>query len=244
MLPRGEDFVLKVSYIYMSSNSISYPASAALPANHLFKELFLFFALFSSSVFFSGCKSDPPASETADAAQHAPDSTALFSPPNDEFVKEISTDRMDVAIKTSGSDVLKDLNLSVGDKKQNVLNKSLKFDGVIRDAVTADLNNDGKEEVYVFNQSAGSGNYGQLFAFQFNGDKLDSISMDELPVDVQDQYLGSDSFAIVGKNLVRYIPLYKEMDANCCPTGGQKVLKYRLTERSGRLRLVLEEEKK
>jgi|GEM_PF-1299013 len=228
----------------MSNNSFFYPASVAVPANHLFKEFFLLSILISLPVFFSGCKSDPPARETEDAAQHASDSTGLVSPPDDEFVKEISTDHMDVAIKTSGSDVLKELNLSVGDKKQNTLNKSLKFDGVIRDAVTADLNRDGKEEVYVFNQSAGSGNYGQLFAFQFNGDKLDSISMDDLPVDIQDQYLGSDSFAIVGKNLVRYIPLYREMDANCCPTGGQKVLKYRLTERAGKLRLVLEEEKK
>lgn len=228
----------------MSNNSFFYPASVAVPANHLFKEFFLLSILISLPVFFSGCKSDPPARETADAAQYAPDSTGLVAPPDDEFVKEISTDHMDVAIKTSGSDVLKELNLSVGDKKQNTLNKSLKFDGVIRDAVTADLNRDGKEEVYVFNQSAGSGNYGQLFAFQFNGDKLDSISMDDLPVDIQDQYLGSDSFAIVGKNLVRYIPLYREMDANCCPTGGQKVLKYRLTERAGKLRLVLEEEKK
>jgi len=94
-------------------------------------------------------------------------------------------------------------------------------------------------EIYVFNQSAGSGSYGQLFAYQMNGSRLDSISMQDLPEELSLKYLGHDSFAVDKDHLLRFFPLYNEMDANCCPTGGTKKIKYKLEKKSTGLKLII-----
>jgi hypothetical protein len=45
-------------------------------------------------------------------------------------------------------------------------------------------------------------------------------------------YQGQDKFRVVGKELVRTFPVYLAADANCCPSGGTRTIRYVLPERS------------
>lgn len=196
--------------------------------------------LLTLTQFFVACKQDPPYIATSEMDGVVDDSLHVENNAGLYFNKALSSDGLNVEVKTSGNDELKHLSLDVALNGKVAIKKTLTIDGTIVDAMMADLNKDGKQEVYVFNQSAGSGSYGQLFAFQMDGNRMDSIILDELPTKYLDQYMGHDSFDLQGKYLIRVFPLYHEMDPNCCPTGGMKKLKYKLVKHSGELRLVLD----
>lgn len=201
-----------------------------------------FILVSSASFFLLSCKSDAGYESSVSSSDSLMvDSNSFIEIAQDEsFKKTLNIGEMNLDINSQGEDELKSLKLSLKSGEKSISpEKGIKYDGIIQDALTADLNNDGKSEVYVFNQSAGSGSYGQLFAFQINGSKLDSITMEELPDDLSMQYLGHDSFALEKDHILRFFPLYNEMDANCCPSGGVKKLKYQLVKKAKGLKLVI-----
>lgn len=157
------------------------------------------------------------------------------------FVKKLATDNLHIMIKTKDGDGGKLVNILVSQKDGGIFIKKFKFDGEIKEAFTADLNGDGKDEVYIFNQGEGSGSYGNLYGYQAETTGLDSISLGDLPLQYREKYMGHDSFGIEGKNLLRFIPLYNEIDPNCCPTGGNAIIKYKLENVKGKLKLVAEQ---
>lgn len=197
-------------------------------------------------LLISSCKKDSKYEEINPASDSlaVDSSSTTVMEDNITFTRTLETDEIKVQINSNGNEDLKNLDVSIDAKGgQQLFKKALQYDGIIQDAVTADLNGDGHDEIYIFNQSAGSGSYGQLFAYQYNGSKLDSISIAELPDDLMDKYLGHDSFAVDHKYLYRYFPVYNEMDANCCPTGGLKELKYNLVKKPGGLKLLINAER-
>lgn len=107
----------------------------------------------------------------------------------------------------------------------------LQVDGLIAKAETADLNEDGYPEIYVYLQSAGSGSYGSLIAFASN--KNQSLSRIYLPP-IMDQpklaqgYMGHDEFSVGTGVLVRRFPIYLSGDINAAPSGGVRVVRYKL----------------
>src|SRR6218665_3388070 len=134
-------------------------------------------------ICLASCKPDNQNDDRGNTLTTSDDSTGTglrADPP--ECARTVSAGDMNMTIKAHGSNDLKHLQLSISkDASDKSFDKAIQYDGTIQDAVTADLNMDGHNEVYVFNQSAGSGSYGQLLAYQYNGNKLDSIGMDDLP---------------------------------------------------------------
>jgi len=157
------------------------------------------------------------------------------------FSKKLATENLHISIKTKDFEGGKMINLIISQRDGGNISKKIKIDGEIIDAFTADLNGDGKDEVYIFNQGEGSGSYGNLYGYQAETSGLDSISMGDLPAQYRDKYMGHDSFAIDGKQLLRFIPLYNEIDPTCCPTGGKATIKYKLANVKGKLVLVAEQ---
>lgn len=106
-----------------------------------------------------------------------------------------------------------------------------KIDGTVTGAEVADLNGDKAPEIYIYVTSPGSGSYGSLVAYSSNH----NLSMTEIylpPLDPKSKeargYMGHDRFKVQGHTLVRSFPVYKEGDPNCCPTGGERRLYYKL----------------
>ncbi len=117
----------------------------------------------------------------------------------------------------------------------------------VTDVFTADLNKDGFDELYVITTAAGSGSYATIYAWSSNKDKsVTPVYIRELPEKEQSEifkgYMGHDSIYVSGNRLCRKFPVYKDGDANCCPSGGTKVVKYALKQ--GEASWILEIEKK
>lgn len=108
-----------------------------------------------------------------------------------------------------------------------------------------DLNKDGFDELYLITTGTGSGSYSGIMGFASNGDQsVTPIYVPELTEnDLADSgayfgYMGHDSIYVANEQLYRKFPVYKEGDANCCPTGGEKTLGYSL--KAGEASWILE----
>ncbi|WKK66703.1 hypothetical protein [Lutimonas zeaxanthinifaciens] len=105
----------------------------------------------------------------------------------------------------------------------------------IQNLLLHDLDNNGFDELYIITTSSGSGSYATIYGFASNKDL--SLSPVYFPEIVEDDlslggdyqgYMGHDSIYFENRSLIRKFPVYKEGDANCCPTGGDKTLRYKL----------------
>jgi len=122
-------------------------------------------------------------------------------------------------------------------------------DGTVVNAEIADINKDGSPEIFVYIVSAGSGAYGSLVAYSTNRNKsLSAIYLHPLDEDKKHNagYMGHDRFRIKGDRLVRSFPIYRDKDPDCCPSGGQRVMEYKLVagEASWQLKLDKSRDKK
>ena len=101
-------------------------------------------------------------------------------------------------------------------------------------ALIADVNKDGFDELYIITRGAGSGSYATIYGFSSNKDKsvtpiyVSEISKDDF-TKIFFGYLGHDKFYVEGNKLMRKYPIYKKEDSNNNPTGGEKILEYKLT---------------
>ena len=105
----------------------------------------------------------------------------------------------------------------------------------VSQAFIADLNGDGFDEFYVITTSTGSGSYSSIQGIASNSDKsatpvyVPEISEQDLADSLKFQgYMGHDSIYLQEGFIARKFPVYKEGDANCCPTGGYKTLRHSL----------------
>ena len=112
------------------------------------------------------------------------------------------------------------------------------IDGSVISATCADLDKDSIPEVYVFAQSAGSGSYANLYAFQFDQRSRQQILLPELDKRQSAGYLGHDTLWVQDSILVRRFPVYTEGDINASASGGARTLEYVLQrDLHGNLRL-------
>lgn len=113
----------------------------------------------------------------------------------------------------------------------------------IKNVYIADLDKNGFDEFYIITISSGSGSYGNVIAFASNRDK--SLSMIHFPeVEEGDErfagYMGHDHFQISENVLIRSFPIYLSLDTNMNPTGGTRIITYKLFpgEASWQLKIV------
>ena len=122
---------------------------------------------------------------------------------------------------------------------------TIKDSDPLQQVMVEDLDGNGYDELYLITTSSGSGSYGSIFGFASNQDlSLTTIYVPEITEnDVQLDgsffgYMGHDSIYSNENKMFRKYPIFKEGDPNCCPTGGDKTLSYRL--RAGEASWVLE----
>ncbi|HUM02708.1 MAG TPA: PliI family lysozyme inhibitor of I-type lysozyme [Thermoanaerobaculia bacterium] len=110
-----------------------------------------------------------------------------------------------------------------GTKPQAV---SLKRDGTITDVFFEDVTGDGRRDLVVFVSSAGSGAYGRLDIWEWNGDRFRGGIVADLMPGQRDGYRGHDDYRAAGGVLRRRFPVYREGDASCCPSGGTAAFRW------------------
>lgn len=96
----------------------------------------------------------------------------------------------------------------------------------------ADFNEDGQPEVYAFDHSASSGNYGRILGFSFTPQGTWSeITVDELSPETQKGYKGRDQFRIEAGKIFRVFPVYDGNDVDSKPTGKEMTIIYTLEKK-------------
>lgn len=105
------------------------------------------------------------------------------------------------------------------------------IDGLVSGAELADLDADGRPELYVYTTSVGSGSYGDVVGYAVTaGSGLAEIRLSE-PTEQQMGdwgYRGHDRFRVEGQKLLRRFPVYRPEDPNAAPGGGSREVHYRL----------------
>jgi hypothetical protein len=103
---------------------------------------------------------------------------------------------------------------------------TLKRDGTITNVFFEDVTGDGKRDLVVFVSSSGSGAYGRLDIWEWKGERFRGGIVADLMPDQQAGYRGHDTFTAAAGVLRRRFPLYREGDANCCPSGGTAAFRW------------------
>ncbi|SNR32140.1 MULTISPECIES: PliI family lysozyme inhibitor of I-type lysozyme [Hymenobacter] len=107
------------------------------------------------------------------------------------------------------------------------------LDGEVQDAALASLSGQTNPELLVFVRSAGSGSYGSVYGYWYAEQGMNRLpALPELPDPAAQGYQGQDTFRIEGKELLRSFPVYRPADANCCPSGGRRTVRYTLPTRA------------
>ncbi|TGE28892.1 hypothetical protein [Hymenobacter metallicola] len=110
--------------------------------------------------------------------------------------------------------------------------------GEVKDAQLVKLTSGPGSELLVFVEGAGSGSYGEVRGYWFGGKDWERMSMPKLSGPAARGYQGQDKFRLQGKEVVRTFPVYGPTDANCCPSGGTRTIRYVLPEKSLTFRQV------
>ena len=93
------------------------------------------------------------------------------------------------------------------------------------------MDQNGFEEIYIVTTSTGSGSYASIIGLASNSDK----SMTEIHVEPKDNeplifhgFMGHNNYRIEDNRLKMSYPIYLEDDTNSDPTGGTRIINYKL----------------
>jgi hypothetical protein len=103
-------------------------------------------------------------------------------------------------------------------------------DGVLTGAWSVDVDGDGKFEVIVATQSAGSGSYGKVGILTWTGDKLKKRTTPELNAGQMKGYMGHDMFEVRRNSLYRVIPTFAQKDNDPARPTGLRTLRLNLSK--------------
>ncbi len=115
----------------------------------------------------------------------------------------------------------------------------------VENAQLTDLDGDGFEELYIITRSVGSGSYGTLRAFASIGDKaIAEVEVPPFEGPYYEGFRGKGVFTFQGNRVIHFWPVYNEGDTNANPTGGSRLIFYRLDKEGDGARLVIDSAQK
>lgn len=139
-----------------------------------------------------------------------------------------------------GNSTMRDLILAVGSKKDTTqadttIERDVK--GQLRNMMIADLDGNGKPELYLYMLSEGTGRFGKIYGYDLTG-KVARISTYSLDTMQQAAYRGQDTFFIKGKMLVRSFPAFREGDPDALTATTRGIINYQLKNERDTLKLI------
>ncbi len=103
-------------------------------------------------------------------------------------------------------------------------------DGTILNAWAADVDADGKFEVIVATQSAGTGSYGRVGIFTWTGKGLKDREVPELNSGQIKGYIGHDEFSVSRNQLYRTFPTFVQQANDPAQRTGMRTLRLNLAK--------------
>ncbi|HEX8426074.1 PliI family lysozyme inhibitor of I-type lysozyme [Hymenobacter sp.] len=170
----------------------------------------------------------PRATEASEPATLRATATPTPTATPISFRKELREGDHRFVLQTIGEGSKRQMELRVEKNGQEVATNTQAVEGTVEDAVATNLNNDDSPELLVFITDAGSGSYGQLMGYEFGNQGRRTLSLPDLSGAAAKGYQGHDTFRVEGQQVVRSFPVYLDADPNCCPSGGQRLVQYKL----------------
>ncbi|PSL45509.1 hypothetical protein CLV51_104214 [Chitinophaga niastensis] len=140
-----------------------------------------------------------------------------------------------------GDASMRNLLIAIGNKKDStradtIIERDIK--GQLEAVMVGDLDRNGKPELYCYMLSEGTGRYGNIYAYDFSGDKILRISTNAVDTLELPAYRGHDSFYIKNENLVRTFPVYREGAPDALTADTRMIVRYGLQKNDGGFELV------
>jgi len=137
----------------------------------------------------------------------------------------ISVTARDSKLGVSLSDV--EIQIKTGSGK--LIKKQINECDPVKNIWITDLDHNAKPEIILCSVCAGSGAYGDVIIYQWDGHNLNTLNLPVLTgsADGKD-YMGHDRFWIENNCLIREFVLYHKDDANADATNGQRRITYTL----------------
>ena len=107
-------------------------------------------------------------------------------------------------------------------------NFRIRVDGAVVGAEVADLDNNRFPELYIYSTSDGSGSFGRVYGWQFLPERKADITSSDWWLPMAEGYMGHDSLWVESSILCRKYPMYQFGDANAEPSGGNRMIRYKL----------------
>ncbi|MGB5322370.1 hypothetical protein [Lutimonas sp.] len=194
--------------------------------------------LFILFFFFTACKQEK---STPESDQVTTEKEMSADPEkSDDIQKSIfttSTGKSIELITHKKSNSLNDLKIIALDFANTKDTFSISDSDPLQYAWIKDLDKNGYDEIYLITLSSGSGSYATIYGYASNQDLsmtpiyVPEISENDLlPEGTFYGYMGHDSLYVENNRIYRKYPIYNEGDANCCPSGGTKILGYELQQ--------------
>jgi hypothetical protein len=149
------------------------------------------------------------------------------------FQKTLTLQNITFDISTIGEGAISQLIIQTKGLEIDSEKITFELDGLVTNTEIEDLNMVVFPEILIYTVSAGSGSYGNVIGFSVNNEK--SISQIYFP-EISDNkeassgYMRQDEFAIIETTLARRFPVYKDGDTNNNPTGGNRLIEYKLKD--------------
>jgi hypothetical protein len=142
---------------------------------------------------------------TATAAAPPADSAAMTKS-SPEFNQTVTFKQYSFVVHAKGKDTLRRLTITGNDSANSFGEVNAPLAGSIYYAAAADLDNDGKPEVYCFARGADSSHYTKVYAYAIDPKGNMPISFPELTQQGGTRYKGYDSVYIEKGYIVRTFP--------------------------------------
>jgi hypothetical protein len=184
--------------------------------------------LFLSVALLAACDAPRATTETSDPTALRSTAAPIAAATPVSFRKELNEGDHRFVLQTTGEGTRRQLEMRVEKAGKELATNTQAIEGTVSDAVTTNLNDDKFPELLVFVTDAGSGSYGQLIGYEFLNQGRRTLTLPELSGPAAQGYQGHDTFKVEGQQVVRSFPIYLDADPNCCPTGGQRTVHYKL----------------
>ncbi|GAB3558980.1 hypothetical protein [Spirosoma fluminis] len=145
------------------------------------------------------------------------------------------------SVTTADSGAVRDMTIKAYRGELLLTNFQTRIDGAVAGAEVADLDGNRFPELYVYSASEGSGSFGRVYGWQFLLERKADVSLVNWNLNAADGYMGHDSLWVERDVLCRKYPVYQFGDANAEPSGGVRMMRYRLRPAGEGFALVAEQ---
>ncbi|MFT4582759.1 MAG: hypothetical protein ACI915_005097 [Gammaproteobacteria bacterium] len=145
---------------------------------------------------------------------------------------QFEADKLVISVTTSDAEYedTRSYQVAVANDIRTISRLDVNRDGLVTNAWSTDLDEDGAFEIVVSVSQLDGGNIGAADIHEWNGFRFDSTRVARLSGAQATGYQGYDQFEIVKGRLIRSFPRFENKDGKWTPSGQMSIFEYRFEE--------------